>query len=512
MSTAKPLPIALTISGAVALGAYEGGVLAALISGLRPLYAGDEPRVRIDVIGGASAGSITGLLAARCIAEGIDPLTVMERAWVDADGLSSMMQGAKSSPLSAASLEKVAAELVRLPGDPAAQQQASVHVTMALGSLRGLEYQIEGDHFSTNAIHASTYLDWKSMVVSPGQEVAEYSHGDSYRPGVDAPAMVDFALASGANPLGFPPRVLSRATDERGYADHGIDNFPASKAYWYTDGGTLDNEPIGRTLDIAGELDTRDDALRRLLLLIHPHPTAAPADDAWADPSRPPTWVGTLARAQRLQTTQSIYDDLRHAVKINRRLDKVNDLVGVLTAALAKLPAAERAALDAQLAPFVKATDSTGSTTADLVHDSLRHAAGLAGKRLIGIEVLSPLLLPEAQGPDAIPVADLLAGEFLVHFGGFARTALRRHDFDLGYRTALNWFEQFRPLQFHGVGDAADETAWKAAHDRYAPTRDDSLGTTKYSTLSRSEKFAFERLFAKMAWTAIAGIRHPSPQ
>jgi hypothetical protein len=350
------------------------------------------------------------------------------------------------------------------------------------------------------------------MVVSPGQKAEDYSHGDSYRPGVDEPAMVDFALASGANPLGFPPRVLNRGADERGYADHGIDNFPASKAYWYTDGGTLDNEPIGRTLDIAGELDSRDDALRRLLLLIHPHPTAAPADDAWADPSRPPTWVGTLARAERLQTTQSIYDDLRHAAKINRRLDKVNDLVGVLAAALAKLPPAEQAALGAQLAPFVKVTDSTGSTTADLVHDSVRNAAGLTGKRLIGIEVLSPLLLPEAQGPDALPVADLLAGEFLLHFGGFAREALRQHDFDLGYRTVLNWFKEYRPLEFHGVDHSADETAWMAAHDRYAPARDDSLGKTTYSTLSRSEKFGFERLIGKMAWTAIEGIRHPSRQ
>ena len=54
------LRIALTISGAVALGAYEGGALAALLCAIRGLCQGDDPAVRIDAIGGSSAGSITG--------------------------------------------------------------------------------------------------------------------------------------------------------------------------------------------------------------------------------------------------------------------------------------------------------------------------------------------------------------------------------------------------------------------------------------------------------------------
>jgi hypothetical protein len=52
------LLIALTISGAVSLGAYEAGVLACLLSGIRPLCASEDPVIRIDAIGGASAGSM----------------------------------------------------------------------------------------------------------------------------------------------------------------------------------------------------------------------------------------------------------------------------------------------------------------------------------------------------------------------------------------------------------------------------------------------------------------------
>jgi len=510
--TSKPLPIALTVSGAVALGAYEGGVLAALIAGLRPLYRGDDPRVRIDVIGGASAGSIAGLLAARCITEGIDPIAVMREAWVVRDGLSDLMKGAKGSPLTAESLHDVAAELLRMPGDAAQRQGKSVHLTMALGALRGLEYDIKSKGFSTSPINASTYLDWKNVEVSPGQPLEDFVHAGAYRPGVDEPKMVDFALASGANAFGFPPMVVNRGADEHDYDDNHITNFPASKAYWYTDGGTLDNEPVGRTLDIAGGLDENEEVLRRLLVLIHPDPTAAPTGRAWADPSNPPTWVETLARAFTLQTTQSIYDDLRHAAKTNRRVEETDKVAKVLATALAKLSSAEQAALVTQLAE-ITATEMQGAITEGVVRGALHHAAGLTGKHMIGIEVLSPLLLPEAQGPKAVPVKDLLAGEFLHHFGGFARTALRQHDFDLGYRTVLAWFGQpHPPLAFHGLPGDADATAAAAALDCYKPPPDDGLGTTTFSSLSACEKLRFGQLFGKVAWSVVGGRMHPSHQ
>ena len=94
------LRIALTISGAVALGAYEGGALAALLCAIRELCRGDDPEIRVDAIGGSSAGSITGLLAARCLLEGIDPVYVMREAWVERDSLPVMRTDAPDEPLS----------------------------------------------------------------------------------------------------------------------------------------------------------------------------------------------------------------------------------------------------------------------------------------------------------------------------------------------------------------------------------------------------------------------------
>jgi hypothetical protein len=52
----EQIRIALTISGAVSLGAYEGGALAALVAAAQALSRDGEPPLRIDAIGGASAG------------------------------------------------------------------------------------------------------------------------------------------------------------------------------------------------------------------------------------------------------------------------------------------------------------------------------------------------------------------------------------------------------------------------------------------------------------------------
>ena len=69
--------IAFTISGAISLGAFEGGALAALLVAVQRIQTDDPNIVRIDAIGGASAGSIAGLLAARTLLAGLDPVRVV---------------------------------------------------------------------------------------------------------------------------------------------------------------------------------------------------------------------------------------------------------------------------------------------------------------------------------------------------------------------------------------------------------------------------------------------------
>ncbi len=61
---------------------------------------------------------------------------------------------------------------------------------------------------------------------------------------------MDAALASGSHGVAFRPRGLDRSADaiQQAYRRHRID-FPPQFA-WYTDGGTIDNQPLGRALDL----------------------------------------------------------------------------------------------------------------------------------------------------------------------------------------------------------------------------------------------------------------------
>jgi hypothetical protein len=523
------LRIALTISGAVALGAYEGGALSALLRAIGPLCEGDDPQVRVDAIGGASAGSITGLLAARCLLEGIDPVYVMREAWVKRDSLSEMRTDDPEAPLSLDALRETCLDLLDprdYAGAPAhrveARQRVPVRMVMALASLRGLEYRVPS-LWSRQPVRATTSLDWATFAFSSGQPMRELTEPRRASP-------TDVALASAANALAFRPALLDRSGDEERYRARGIVNFPPSKHLWYTDGGILDSEPLTRTLDLVREvdLDSPSDA-RRVQLLVHPHPTGAPTGTAWADERNPPTWLATLLRARDLQRTQSIYDDLLHLEQINTRLDwtrrlfeeigpVLDDLdqdasdrlrdalvraVGVIEGQRRALRAHEA---DPGAAPAQPVPDKP---VAELLRDAVARIAGIAGKERIKLEVVSPLVLPEAK---STAVSHMLAGEFLFHFGGFLSERLRQSDFDLGYRSTLEWLKA-GGLRDHGLDPTLDDEACTRATDAYQP-RDDwrKYGGVALTDLPWPERVALAPLFAHIARVVVHDARHRRPQ
>ena len=523
------LRLALTISGAVALGAYEGGALAALLCAIRGLCQGDDPTVRIDAIGGSSAGSITGMLAARCILEGIDPVYVMREAWVERDSLSVMRTEAPDEPLSLDALRRASIDLLDprdRHGAPAhrvgACQVAPIRMVMALASLRGLEYGVP-TLSARQPVRATTSLDWATFTFTSGQPAREL-----FEPARASPT--DVALASAANALAFRPVLLDRSGDEPGYRARGIVNFPPSKHLWYTDGGVLDNEPLTRTLDLVRELDQDSSPdTRRIQLLVHPNPTGAPTGTAWADPQSPPTWLATLLRARDLQRTQSVYDDLLHLEQLNTRLDWTGRLFDEIGPVLDDLDADTSARLRDALAraagviegqrralrahekdPAAAAPQPVGDKpTTELLRDVVAQIAGVAGKERIALEVVSPLLLPEAE---TIPVAQMLAGEFLFHFGGFLSRELRRSDFDLGYRSALEWLRA-GGLRENGLPGELEEQALAHAEEAHRPGQQwQEYGRTAFQDLPARERLALMPVFAHIARVIAHDLRHRRPQ
>jgi predicted acylesterase/phospholipase RssA len=468
---AAKVRLALTISGAVSLGSFEGGVLAALLNGIRPLCQGEDPVAAIDAIGGASAGSMTGLLAARCLIGGFDPVAAMERAWVSGDSIQQLLHNHGDSPLSATKLRQLA-EVVF--GDEQRKvggaQSERLRLVMMLGCLRGLEYTARQP--GQPGVDATTFVDLATFDIDP-----TWTSADFLQPVAASPA--DIAIASGANAFAFPPQLLNRNNAAADYQARGL-QLPPGGYLWYTDGGTVDNEPLGHTLDVANALDSeRVDGAHRVHILIHPDPTGGMTGTAWADRGEQPTWASTLLRADHMQRTQSLYDDLRTVVKTNTRIKWLGQVVEALNGVIDDLPADQQEQFDAAIS---KVLGDIGSDLGELpgVHTALnssgdfdlaskvslavRTAAGVSDKRPVGVEVISPLALAEREN---VPVARLLAGAVLGHFGGFFDENLRRSDFDLGYQCGVEWISD--GLQRCGLAPADADRAHAAACDGYTP-------------------------------------------
>src|SRR5436305_1651230 len=143
MPMGKPgeLRIGMTISGAIALGAYEGGALAALLAGAQSVNEQRADALRVDAVAGASAGSMTALLAARALVAGLDPVEVMYDAWVTAPQLQALSDAFRS-PLSVEHLSREVDKLLAGEAHPSRVQPSAVQLNMALGCLRGLDYKI----------------------------------------------------------------------------------------------------------------------------------------------------------------------------------------------------------------------------------------------------------------------------------------------------------------------------------------------------------------------------------
>lgn len=504
------LRIALTISGAVSLGAYEGGALAALLVAVQELSEDGAPPIRIDAIAGASAGSITGLLAARSLLNGLDPVYVMHESWVRRDSLERMRTRDPHALLSVEALRKDASDLLQPPkefsGRPVQQQGIKIH--MSLACLRGLTYRLARLH--GRPIESTTYLDWGTFTLAPKATLDEYLEPTGASP-------LDFALASGANALGFPPAPLNRTLreeDQKQLARGEIIDLPDpwSGWLWYTDGGTIENQPLGRAVDLANEID-KDGLGRRLALLIHPHPATPPKDDSWAEPNRRPPWITTLARADRIQRTQSLYEDLRRAEKTNSRLEWTQRLLAVLEGAvddkaraqLADLVGkfrAEKTAIGRHEAEAVAAEGPAAEgATKELLEEALQFATGLSGKHAVAVDVVSPLLLDEAGKTS---VENLLAGEFLGHFGGFLNEDLRMSDFVLGYRSMLRWLER---LGEYDVSPDLAQRAYRAARRRVSAEWDRfRFGTKTMRDLPLNAKIDLGRLAAHAARVTIGEL------
>jgi predicted acylesterase/phospholipase RssA len=480
------LRVCLTLSGGASLGAYQAGASAALLAAFECIRDEHGVDVRVDAIGGASAGSIVALMVAHSLLEGVDGCSLLHEAWVERVSVDTLLRGRARGPLS---LERVREELPELlgRGRRGRAQRHPLMLHVALTGLRGLTYDIHGLR-REEPVTGVTFADWKDFRLEPGGGVAQLLRPEGSSP-------LETVLASASHPGAFAPRVLDRREDAEAYRRQGITNLPRSGWLWYSDGGQIQSEPLGRVMAAARRVD-RDgpDDAQRVNLLIDPRSEEPSDAEEWSDHDYDASWAHGLARALTIPPEQALYDDLRRIERDNYRLDWTRQLTGLVDdhlgddardglVALLERIASDRGTLRGGGFSEPAEPHDDDATVGELLRRVLEDIGGLKGKQHVAVDVISPLLLAEHSDSR---VADLLAGELLGDFGGFLERDLRRSDFALGYETTLAWcadglgafdlpdaavdaaaaaIEQRRPENWHDVGRGRTEQRdlrWRA--------------------------------------------------
>lgn len=392
------LRVSLTLSGGASLGAFQAGAVAALLVGFAHARCEEGSDVRVDAIGGASAGSLVGLLFAFSLLEGADGPRLLSRAWVEEVDLGMLQEGDADGPLSLDGVQRRFPELLdEAECDPDRAQEGPLTLLVQLTGLRGLTYEIPGVRHDRPAA-ASTFADWKRFELDRCGGSGQILEPEGTSP-------LDFVIASASHPGAFPPRLMDRSADAEQYEEQGIVDFPEEGKLWYTDGGLVQSEPLGRVIAASQERD--DLEAPHLNLVIDARSEEPDGASRWADPDADVGWVQGLARALAIFPAQGLYEDMRRVERDNRRLERVNEIV-----------------------------ERFGGDRADELRSELEEVSGVDGKRHVELDLISPLVLASESG-ESVP--ELLAGEHLGDFSGFLDEELRRSDFALGYECSVRW-------------------------------------------------------------------------
>jgi predicted acylesterase/phospholipase RssA len=502
----------VTLSGGASLGAYEAGAAAALVVAVRYLDAEEGQEASVDAIGGASAGALVSLFAAHALLEGLDPETLLHETWVERVSLPLLRAKESDALLSFDELRERVPEVLAANGPARAdpdgidyRQRLALALHVQLTGLRGLTYPIHSLRRDV-PITGTTYADWGRFELQPGGGLEQM-----LEPAGSSP--LDFALASAASPGGFAPRMLDRREDAETYRSHGIDKFPDSGYLWYTDGGLLGAQPIGRVIAAGRALRGAGEDATRVHLLIDPRSENASLD-RWSDPDARPSWQTGASRALAILSEQSLFDDMRRIEEDNTMIEWAERLATRLaehlddeaSSSLREFIAevgSERTGMRADEPRDDRDdVDVADRKSTELMRRALLEIAGLVGKERVSIDVISPLVLADSGADD---VGSLLAGEFMGDFGGFLSHELRASDFALGYQSTIAWLDQGL-----SASELDDEIVGRTVSFVESTRRYDldevRSGEAKLSDLSVADRFELVRLGAHLVRVLGAGV------
>jgi patatin-related protein len=260
------------------------------LSGTERLYARLlrilSQKVVIDVIAGASAGGINGILLAAAIANG-KPLPDLRETWIGVGDFRGLLRPASQpNPPSLMQgddvvLPEMQATLAELYQDARPSPQDYLYLYVSATDLRGYTRQF---HDSTNRIFEEREhrrmlrfeLAPPGGASSPGSAAAVFPWANALdlRSAPACRLLAEAARSTSSFPVAFEPHAAAFA-DENG----------ESSNHWLIDGGVLDNQPFNPVLDRISVLPGGE-PIKRVVAYIVPYVNEP---DSFLEQGTPPT-------------------------------------------------------------------------------------------------------------------------------------------------------------------------------------------------------------------------------
>ncbi len=490
-----PKRLAITIAGAVSLGSYEAGVLYEVLEALRrhnTKYQDDEDRkIYIDVITGASAGGMTAAMAAQRLLYDAASLSgpetnIFYQAWVARISLWSLVrlkwkENIWHSLFSSDLIESLARQLLPKPQEELKRNagKTDVHPAIELArdatgnSKRGADGNLVTKPLWVGlALTNLDGVDYGYPILEERTDKFQYTSCEDQlaREIVGTPAATaklwdelrEAAVASGAFPFAFRVKAIKRRRSE--YPDTTLEGWPPStkeKTFTYSDGGVLQNQPIGLAKNLiddlvgkrlaAGDTNAYNDADSRLYLFVSPHSLQSGVSAGFT--AAKANFARMTDELGRTYVRQAQFQDWITAEQLNQQVNILDERAKQLANALAgpsailDIVALKTAAI--QLATLLAGSDSARQDQvqrlqtqyAQLYSQVLAKGADVAEAWVNSIATLEAaanletrdtmnILAVMADGPRE------LAGAGLSSFAGFFSRRYREHDYTVGRNKA----------------------------------------------------------------------------
>lgn len=318
----KKFKVGICMAGAISAGAYTAGVIDYLLEALdiwqkrKDLGIPDTPlhEVEISVIGGASAGGMTGIITASALYDPIKPVSQasenilgeiktnkLYHSWVDLVSenmleelldTSDIKKNELKSLLNAQFIEKIANRAL-CPGNnhsidkPYIAKNMQLFVT--LSNLNGMSFNVAFNSNSMNHQYIiKSHNDYACFMLANNE--SEYKD-DGFIPlniakGLNTELAKEAAMATGAFPVGLAARSVNRngkylndltwfkhITRDRSFAT----DYPSI----HVDGGMINNEPFEKVQELLLERKNKeknvevqnDEYIDSTVLMIDPFPS-----------------------------------------------------------------------------------------------------------------------------------------------------------------------------------------------------------------------------------------------